>query len=350
MDIKEICINEYSTIKNALKRLDETGQKILLVQSSNILKGVITDGDIRRWILKNGNLKDSVSKIMNKNPITVKAGSEYLIRDIMSKMRIEAIPIVSESHEIVDIVFWNENFSEKMIKSDILSCPVVIMAGGKGSRLLPFTTVIPKPLIPIVEEPIVERIINRFRRFGCQEFYLSVNYKKEMIKAYFKDLDKEYNLNFVEENMPLGTGGALSLLKDKIAETFIVSNCDILINGDYSKMIKYHKDNNNKITLITSMKYIKIPYGIIDLNENGTINKIIEKPEYDQLVNTGMYILEPEVTKDVPDNTFYHITDLIKSYIKKGYKVGTYPVSSKSWLDMGELDKMEDMIRQLEMK
>ncbi len=346
MNVKDLFVSDNMCIRDALKKLDDTGYRILLVVENEILIGVITDGDVRRWIIKNGNLYDTVDKIMNKSPKFI---FDYNLVDIKKALRdkmVDALPVVNDKFKVVDIIFWNDNFESNRIKYKINN-HVVIMAGGKGTRLEPYTKVLPKPLIPISEIPIVERIINKFTDFGCTDFSLTVNYKKNMIKAYFNEINYDYNINFVDEEKPLGTAGSLSLLCDKLNDTFFVSNCDILIDGNYYDMIKYHKTNNNKITLITSLKHIKLPYGVIDLNANGIITKVVEKPEFDYLVNTGMYILEPEVLKDIPKDTFFHITDLIDMYITKGIKIGAYPVGDKDWLDMGELKEMENMIERL---
>ncbi|MBF8984174.1 NTP transferase domain-containing protein [Lutibacter sp. B2] len=228
-----------------------------------------------------------------------------------------------------------------------ITTPVVIMAGGEGTRLHPITKVLPKPLVPIGDIPIAERIINKFVNFGCEKFYLTINYKKNLIKAYFNDIKKNYEIEYVEEEKPLGTAGSLYLLKDKIKETFFLNNCDILINENYYKMLKYHKENNNKITVIASRENYIVPYGVIKVDEKSVIKEIIEKPKYDFLVNTGMYILEPETLYDIPENEFYHIIDLVKVNINKGEKVGVYPISQESWLDMGQIEEMENMFKGL---
>ncbi|CAH2211892.1 nucleotidyltransferase family protein [Tepidibacter aestuarii] len=350
MRLQDLFIDETMTIKEALKKLDETAKKILIVTEYNKLKAVITDGDIRRWILRSGDLSKTVSLIMNKKPVFLTIGNEHLAEKLMKEKFIESIPVVNKNKEVVNVIFWNEKFKDRLNYFNKIQNPVVIMAGGKGTRLYPFTKIFPKPLIPIGEIPIVERIMNRFREYGCDDFYLTVNYKKNMIRAYFNELKKDYKINYVEEERPLGTGGSLHLLKGKINNTFFVSNCDILIDGNYSDMLRFHKENKNKITMITSLKHYAIPYGVIKLNEDETIKNIVEKPEYDFLVNTGMYILDPETIEDVPENDFYHITDLINYYIKKGEKVGAYPVSDKSWLDMGQFKEMENMIERLGLK
>jgi dTDP-glucose pyrophosphorylase len=350
MNLQDIFISKEATIKDALKQLDVTARKILLVTQDKLLEGIITDGDIRRWILKSGDLQEKITKIMNKSPKFIYEEEVNIAKDILKQYMIEAIPVLNHKNQVVDIIFWNERFKRKLNYYNKLDNPVVIMAGGKGTRLEPYTKIIPKPLIPIGDTPIIERIMNRFTEYGSNDFYLTVNYKKNMIKAYFNDLQKEYTVNYVDEDTPLGTAGSLSLLKNKIDQTFFVSNCDILIDGNYSDMLKYHKENNNKITIISSLKHYTIPYGVIKLNETSDLQQMVEKPEYAYLVNTGMYILEPECLMDVPENTFFHITDLINSYIENGDKIGVYPVGENSWLDMGQFKEMENMLEKLGVK
>ena len=175
-----------------------------------------------------------------------------------------------------------------------------------------------------------------------------MNWKEIMKYHMFDELNKEYTINYIEEDKFLGTGGALYLLKDKLKSTFFVSNCDILVEADYSNMLEYHKKNNNLITMITSLKNYTIPYGVIELNDEGKIKAMKEKPEYDYLVNTVVYILEPEVLYDIPENEFFHITDLINKYINSGKKVGAYPITENAWLDMGEFKEMERMRQKLD--
>ncbi|MFC4386549.1 nucleotidyltransferase family protein [Gracilibacillus marinus] len=349
MDLQEIFVSRDEIIKNAIKKLDQTAKKILLVVEKNKLQGIVTDGDIRRWILKNGDLNDTVERVMNQSPKYVNERESYRAKEILESKMIEAIPVVDDYMEVKDIIFWNDRFQTKRYHNSLKN-PVVIMAGGKGTRLAPYTKIIPKPLIPIGETPIVERIINRFHEFGCQSYYMTVNYKKNMIRAYFEDLEKDYTVDYVEETKPLGTAGSLYMLKNQLKDTFFVSNCDILIDGNYADMMKYHKESNNKITLITSLKHYTIPYGIVKLDEDSKVKEMMEKPEYDYLVNTGMYILEASCLDDIPEEQFFHITDLINLYIRNNEKVGVYPVSENSWLDMGEFKEMEKMMEKLGVK
>ena len=347
--MRDLFINKELSIKEAIKKLDETARKILLIVEDNKLIGVLTDGDIRRWILKSGNLSEPVSLIMIKEPKYIFEDERKNAKKVLKEYNIEAVPVLNKEKEIVDIIFWNDNFNRKF-KFNKMDNPVVIMAGGKGTRLDPYTKILPKPLIPIGDIPIVERIINRFNEYGCNNFYMTVNYKKNMIKAYFNEIQKSYTIEYIEEEKPLGTAGSLYLLKDKIIDTFFLINCDILIEGNYSDMLKYHKGNKAKITLITSLKHYTIPYGVIQINGDSDVKKMTEKPGYDFLVNTGMYILEPEVINDIPENEFFHITDLINDYINNGEKIGVYPVSEGSWLDMGQFKEMEIMLERLGVK
>ncbi|MBU3090462.1 NTP transferase domain-containing protein, partial [Clostridium gasigenes] len=253
--------------------------------------------------------------------------------------------------EIKSIIFWDDvELEEENQEKTILNTPVVIMAGGLGTRLYPYTKILPKPLIPIGDIPIVERIINKFRTYGCSDYYLAVNYRKNMIKSYFGDIEKNYNISYLEEDKPLGTGGSLYLLKGKINRTFFVSNCDILIDGDYAAMYEYHKEKKNLITMICAVKNITIPYGVINLTDGGEINNMTEKPEYSFLTNTGVYIIEPEVLDLIEDDTFIHLPDIASKCMELGMRVGVYPITERAWMDMGQLDEMQEMINRLEGK
>lgn len=347
MDLSKLIIDEEVSIREAIKKLDVGAKKILLILEETKLKAVLTDGDIRRWILKNGDLEAPVKLIMNSNPIYLYLQDANNAKELMKKYFIEAIPLIDKDKNLNSVVFWNDESNEKLNYFNNLDNQVVIMAGGKGTRLYPYTKILPKPLIPIGETPIVERIINKFTEYGCKNFYLTVNYKKNMIKSYFNDLERGYEINYIEEDRPLGTGGSLYLLKGIINKTFFVSNCDVLIDANYSDILKYHKSKGNKITMITSLKHFIIPYGVIHLNQDEIVDKIVEKPELTYLVNTGMYVIEPEAINDVPENQFYNLPELYEYYIKTGQKVGVYPISEGSWMDMGQIDEMQDMVKRL---
>ncbi len=347
MDIGRISIPPDMAIIEAIKQMDDTAKQILLVVEHDILKGVITDGDIRRWILKRGDLQQHVALMMNTNPTVITSKKIYRAEKIMLYNKIQALPVVDEYYKPIDIIFFNSLYKNEEQPIQPIELPVVIMAGGKGTRLYPYTKILPKPLIPIGEMTILERIMQQFEMYGCNNFFITVNYKKNMIKSYLQDCNCTSNIEYVEEEQFLGTGGSLYLLKDKLHETFFLSNCDILVKADYADILKMHKSNHNKITMVTSLKTYIIPYGVIQNDESGYIAKIEEKPQYNFQVNTGLYVIEPEVLEDITENTFFHITDLIQTYMDKGEKVGIYPITEKSWLDMGEFKEMEHMIKEL---
>ncbi|MBU3181568.1 nucleotidyltransferase family protein [Clostridium psychrophilum] len=346
MDISKILINKEISIRDAIEKLDKSTKRIALIMEDNKLVGVVTDGDIRRWILKNGDLSYKVELIMNHSPIVLTPTNIHHANEIMMNKHIEAIPIVDENKEVVDIVFWNDLYHKKFNYTNINNIAVVIMAGGKGTRLKPYTTIIPKGLLPIGDIPIVERIINKFLEYNFNDYYLTINYKKEIVKAYFNEAGP-YNISFIEESKPLGTAGSLSLLRDTLKNCFFVTNCDILVNTNYSKVVEYHKKHNYKITVVVALKDYIIPYGVFKLNESGKIDSLMEKPKYEFLVNIGMYLLEPEVLKYIPENTYFDMTELITRSIEEGESVGVYPVSDNDWLDMGEFKSMENMVEKL---
>lgn len=345
MDIKDFLINENGTMIEAMTQLDRIARKVLFVVSEKGLVAALTDGDIRRWILKKGNLEVSVKEIANYKPKFLTEKEKHKARRFMKEHSIEAIPIVNKHNKITSIVFAHE---EPVRARKELTVPVIIMAGGLGTRLYPYTKILPKPLIPIGEIPIVEHIINRFVENGCNEFYLILNHKKNMIKAYFNDLERAYQVTYIDEEKPLGTGGGLSLLKGKINTTFILSNCDILIDEDYQKILTYHQKQNNFITMICSMKRIRIPYGIVEISETGEIEEMKEKPELSFFVNTGMYVVDGRVVGELESGQEMGFPDIIEKYRNQGEKIGVFPIGEKAWLDMGQLDELEMMRIRLE--
>jgi NDP-sugar pyrophosphorylase family protein len=261
------------------------------------------------------------------------------------------MPVLDENENLADIYLWDEMFSEKfesnIYKKKNLEIPVVIIAGGKGSRLRPLTNIIPKPLIPIGKKTILEKIIDNFCTSGFDTFYVSINYMSHMIESYFENLEeKNYNLHFYKEDEPKGTAGSLSLIRDKISTPFFVSNCDILIDQDYNEVFAYHQEQKNDITAITAVKNFKLPYGSFEMNKNGVITHIIEKPEFTFYVNAGMYIIEPHLLEVIPTSGVFHITDLIAKTMKAGGKVGIFPVGEKSWIDIGEWNLYEKLLKE----
>jgi len=340
-------VSSATSIIQALKKMDEEKVKLLFVFENTSFLGILTIGDIQRAIIRNVDMKADVLSILDKNKIytTVSDDMESVKRK-MYELRAECMPVVSDDGELLDVFFWKEIFDEKkQTRQDKINVPVVIMAGGLGTRLKPLTNVIPKPLIPINEKTILEVIMDQFKEIGCAKYYLSVNYKSEMIEYYLNHLENKYDVTFFKEDKPLGTIGSVSLLKGKINTPFFVSNCDNIIDQDYRDVFDYHVNNKNDITIVTAVKTFRIPYGVIETGENGLMVGISEKPDVNYMINTGVYLLQPELIDEIPDNTFYHITDLINKVKERGGRIGCFPVSENSWTDIGEWDEYLKIIK-----
>lgn len=348
MKLSEIIVTETITILEAMKCLDKNGTKVLFLQREDKLVAALTDGDIRRYILSGKELTAQVSEAANYQPKYLEVQNRRKATSFMRQHHIEAVPIVNESMEIISISLLDSSII--VTAKDKVDIPIVMMAGGLGTRLYPYTKVLPKPLIPVGESPIAEIIMNRFYKYGCHRFFMIVNHKKNMIKAYFNEIEKPYELEFIDEDKPLGTGGGLSLMKGKLNETFFLSNCDTLIDEDISKIYELHKNEKNLVTMICSLKNFTIPYGVIDIGENGDIANIREKPNLTFFTNTGCYVVEPEVLELLEPNMSIGFPDIVARIRKAGKKVGVYPISESSWMDMGQMDELEKMRNRLELQ
>ncbi len=327
-----------TSLVECLKKMDEIDQKLLVITEGRKFISVISIGDIQRAIINNIDLNALASEII-RGIITVASTKDSLesIKANMMELRAECMPVIAENGDLENIIYWKDLFEERKEKLEQLGCPVVVMAGGMGTRLRPLTNVIPKPLIPVGEKTMLETIVESFTKHGCSDFYVSVNYKSDLIKYYIDANPVEgANFSFFTEPKPLGTAGSLHLLKDLIKVPFFVTNCDILVDQDYAEIYKYHKENKNELTVVAALKHISIPYGTLETGEDGILEKITEKPELTYLINSGLYILEPHLLDEIPTNEFYHITTLINKLISEKRRVGVFPVSEKSWRDIGE--------------
>jgi len=343
----KLIIDTSDTILSALKKMDEVQAKLLIVFSQGKFYSLLSIGDIQRAIIKNIPLETEVIHILRSSIEVADIDDDpEKVRSRMFKDRTELMPILDKDGNLADVYFWENIFPEKnFIQNKQLNLPVVIMAGGKGTRLKPLTNVLPKPLIPIGEKTILEDIMDRFLNVGCNEFLISLNYKAEVIKHYLETLqNRDYKISYFQEENPSGTAGSLHLIKDKIHSTFFLSNCDILIDQDYSEIYNYHKENHNSITLVAALKHMKIPYGILETADNGKLTTITEKPEFTFKINSGMYILEPELLREIPENRIFHITELIANIIKRKGKVGVFPVSEGSWKDIGTWEGYQKLL------
>lgn len=348
-NISNITIAPSTTLLAALKAMDERKVKTLFVFNGSHFEGLFTLGDVQRAIIKNIGLDKEVGLILDRYKIYgYKGEKDSDIREKMRSIRAEVMPILDEAGEIFDVWFWDEVFNEQEPDNrPKIDLPVVIMAGGKGTRLKPITNVIPKPLVPVGDKTILEVIMDQFEKIGCHKFYMSVNYKADMMKYYLSQLDHKYDIEFFMEEKPLGTIGSVSLLKGKITSPFFVSNCDSINEQDYRDVYDYHVSNHNDMTIVTMVKSFKIPYGVIETGEDGLMTALKEKPEQNYQVNTGVYILNPGLIDEIPEGEFFHITHLMEKVQKSGGRVGCFPVSEHAWKDMGEWPEYLKMIKVL---
>jgi Nucleoside-diphosphate-sugar pyrophosphorylase involved in lipopolysaccharide biosynthesis/translation initiation factor 2B, gamma/epsilon subunits (eIF-2Bgamma/eIF-2Bepsilon) len=336
-DISSYLGKSYITIVESMQIINENGKGILfLINDVQTIVGCITDGDIRRFILAGGELDDYAINAANNNPIIAHDLNEA--QKLYHEKNYVVIPIVDSQKRIMSLYDGDDRRTRKP-----LNIPVVINAGGKGTRLDPYTRVLPKPLIPVGELPIIELIMKEYQSYRCDDFHIIVNYKRSLMKAYFMDNENEYNIKWYDEEKPLGTGGGLTLLKGKINSTFFFANCDALLTANYESMLRFHKENQNVITMICAYKNISIPYGVVEMGTNGIIKEMKEKPQLTFLTNAGIYIVEPEVIDDMEDGVPIGFPDVVEMQRKKGKKVAVFPVAENEWMDMGQLPELEKM-------
>lgn len=339
-NIQQFLGKDSFTISEAMQHINQNSFGILfLIDKNNKLIGCITDGDIRRFLLSGGKMSGMAIEAANKTPRIAKSIDEA--RNLYHKKNYVVIPIISEDGRVIDLYNGETGILKKPKKP--LNLPVVINAGGRGTRLDPFTKVLPKPLIPVGELPIIELIMREYQGYCCNDFHIIVNYKKELMKAYFADSENHYNITWYDEDKPLGTGGGLSLLKGKISDTFFFANCDALLTANYESMLNFHKENGNVITMICAYKNFNIPYGVVEMGANGVIESMKEKPLMSFLTNTGIYIVEPKVIEDIEDGVSIGFPDIVEKERRKGCKVAVFPVSESDWMDMGQLPELEKM-------
>ena len=349
--IEPFLISPNVSIKESMRQMSKASGKILfVVDEDQRLLGSLTDGDIRRWVLREGALSAPVREVFNAAPVFI--SKPYRIEDVkrtMLELQIEWIPVLSKEGRVLEVLLWKHVFDNGIVKQKgHLDLPVLIMAGGKGTRLDPFTRIFPKPLVPIGDKSIIEIIMNKFSLYGVKKFYVSTHHRSAMIKAYFDEIETGYQIDFLKEKDPLGTAGCLCLLHDKIFTSIVVSNCDIIIDADYCEIAEYHESNGHDITIVGSFRHFTIPYGVCKIENGGRLVDIDEKPEYDFLVNTGMTIIRKDVLEFIPKDRPFDIPDLVRSVKEKGGAIGVFPIDEKSWIDVGQWEEYRAARRMLE--
>lgn len=343
--MKEMFIRLGSTVKEAMKALDLSANKLLFVVNENeALIGTVSDGDIRRFLLSDGILSEDIEKCYNSNPLSVSIDElkdENKLKQMFIDDKMILLPVLDEKKRVIKFLDWECVFTDDEISKPAaqkIDVPVIIMAGGKGTRMAPFTDVLPKPLIPIGNKTMLEYIIDEYSKYQIKDYYITVNYKGNLIKAYFNGSERDYNIEYLTETSFLGTASSLQLLTD-VPDTVIVSNCDIIVKADYNDVLKFHRESNSVLTILSSIQHHAIPYGVIEFENGGKVTDIKEKPEFSMPINTGVYILDKEAWNYIPKNEFFHMTHLIDVLMKENKNVMTYPVSESDYIDIGQWDE-----------
>ncbi len=338
--MNEIFIKKDINNKVALKLLKKTGQKCLIVvDEKRRLRGTLSDGDLRNSILSGG-FKGSIKNFYNKKPIffyqnniNFAEAKKYFLKE-----NITVIPIINKKskkiHRIITPRSLLKKFDKIVLKKPNLS--MVIMAGGEGRRLKPFTNIFPKPLVPIDNKPVIQHIMEKYSSENNINFYISVNYKSAILKSFFKSIKNNHRIKFIEETKPLGTAGALSLMNYKNKQPLLVTNCDTLIDIDLNDLLNFHKVKKNNITIVSSHKEIRIPYGTFEFDKNNFLKKIIEKPKLNFFINIGLYVLDGKILKSLAKGKYLDMTDLISDMKNKKKQIGVYPIEKDAWMDVGE--------------
>lgn len=345
-ECKKNTVNLCDSICIALQMLNNTDVKVLFVIDEKCrVVASVTDGDIRRALVQGKKMDTTLNEIAHFSPVVIAEDEAENVSELAQEMKISAVPVLNQSGELVRIYYDDSHIRERI--SEKIDAPLVITAGGKGTRLLPYTKILPKPLIPVAGVPIIERIIDRHIMYGCNMVYAIVNYRKNMIKAYFSDSKYDIAVNFVDELIALGTGGGLRLLSEQIMSTFIFTNCDILVLEDVAKMFNYHKKKKNAVTVVCARKDYQIPYGVVKKDADGRVLAFEEKPRLNFYTNTGYYIMEPSVMDYIGKDENIGAPDILERMREDGLQIGVYAIDDSQWLDMGQFDAMDSMERRI---
>jgi dTDP-glucose pyrophosphorylase len=339
--INKYLITQEASISKAILKLNLSGEKCLIViDKKKKLIGTLSDGDIRKKIIKGFSVKNKIKNIYNKNPIYLRrqSFSDSEAKKIFFSKKIDLLPVVDKNLKVVKIITKNilkeKNFFYPRVSKDL---GLFILAGGKGVRMQPFTNVFPKPLLPLNNKTVLDQILDNFYIQGFKKAYVSINYKSEIIQSYFKENFTKIKIKFIKEKNFLGTAGSIKFIKNK-CKNFLVCNCDVITKFNLQNAYKFHKDNKNDITILSSSKKLQIPYGVSEIDEvSKKLINIIEKPTFNFFVNIGIYIIKNNIIKLIPDNQIpFDFPELIKTAHKKNKKVGTYSVNDDLWFDVGQ--------------
>lgn len=341
-DIKKFFVKKNDTIKSASDKMSKFGLRCLVVLDfKNKFLGTLSTGDIRKSFIKGIKIKEKVIKIYQKKSFFIDYSKykNYNFRKILLKKKLDLIPILDKKNKVIDVVSQDTFIKKKKNnKKKKQNYSVLIMAGGKGTRLAPFTHVLPKPLIPINKKTLIERILDELKRNGVNKVSFAVNYKSKTLISYLDEIrNKKLKINFFREHKPLGTIGVLSKIYKKFEKNILITNCDTIIKYDYEKIFEYHKKNDYGITIVLAKKKQKLSYGFCELDKSSKeLLSITEKPNISYVANTGFFFIKKEFAKFIPKNKYFDATNLFEKFLKKGEKIGTYTLNENNWLDVGQ--------------
>ena len=315
-------ISKDISVLNVLEKFDLSDDDyFILVDENQEFKGSIFDKLLRSIVLERENLFKSVEEF------SINSFDRNYFNSVFSKDQLKKIEDFIKREYKKNLIDLDKTFFEQI--------SVVIMAGGIGARLKPLTEIIPKPLLPIGDKTILEYIIESFLNYNIKRFFLTVNYKAEFIKAYISELNPNYLVDFIEEEIALGTAGSLKFLEGRIDKPFFVSNCDVFVKTSFRKIYDFHLKNNFDLTLVGALEKMQIPFGVCQVAPDFSLIQMHEKPTSYHIVNVGLYVINPSVLRIIPYNKFYDITDLIEDMKKQGMRIGVYPISHNSWVNLG---------------
>ncbi len=325
-------VKAENTIADAIEILQKVKLRVVLVVDDNRrLLGTITDGDVRRGLIRRLTLEASVCEVMEKTPVFAKPGIDSEVTlNMMKKKGLSYVPVLNEDGITLGVVTYQELNQKQKINN-----PVILMAGGFGKRLHPMTLDVPKPLLVVGDKPILQIIVEQFIDSGFKNFYVSIHYKAEQVRSYFGNgKDWGVSIKYIHEDKALGTAGALGLLPADLPKLpVIVMNADVLSKLNLRELLQYHEQLNGVATMCVRDYDMKVPYGVITANEH-RIEEIMEKPTYSHFVNAGIYVLEPTVLENVCKNEYLDMTDLLQSYVNNGEHVNIFPIH-ENWIDIG---------------
>ncbi len=334
---KNCCVTSDTSLIEVMRVIDKSGLQIALVVNEDMhLLGIITDGDVRRGILKNLPFSAPAKEIMNSSPLSITVNHEKsYAMNLMLKHSVSQLPVLDESGRLVNLCRM-----EDLLHKNQRDNAVLLMAGGLGMRLRPLTENVPKPLLKVGNKPILETILESFIASGFHRFYFAVNYKHEMIEEYFGNgANYGVEINYIHEKKRMGTAGALYFLPHDLTEPVIVMNGDLLTDVNFGEFVDFHLEQNAVATMGVREYSYQIPYGVINY-DGDKITSITEKPTLNFYVNAGIYVLSPESVNSVNEEAFLNMPDLFDKFIKEDKRTALYPVRGY-WLDIGHIDQFK---------